>query len=66
MGKDDTWDLVTSSDNPCAGPLVDSYLKIPTEEQKQVEVKVNHADTLPHVLAAVSYTHLTLPTICSV
>jgi len=42
-GKGEEWDPVRRAGNPCASPLVDSYLTFVSEEQKQVGVPVNQA-----------------------
>ena len=42
-GKGGEWDPTRRVGNPCASPLVGSYLKFVSEEQKQVGVPVNQA-----------------------
>lgn len=50
-GKGDEWDPVSKSGNPCASPLVDSYLTFVNEEQRQVGVPINQAvPMLAHTL----------------
>ena len=50
-GKGEEWDPARRVSNPCASPLVDSYLTFLSEKQKQVGVPVNQAaPMLEHVL----------------
>lgn len=45
-GKGEEWDPIRQMGNPCASPLVDSYLTFVSEEQKKVGVAVNQAQPL--------------------
>ena len=50
-GKWEKWDPARRVGNPCASPLVDSYLTFLSEEQKQVGIPVNQAaPMLEHTL----------------
>ena len=50
-GKGEEWDPARRVGNPCASPLVDSYLTCASEEQKLVGVPVNQAaPMLDHTL----------------
>ena len=44
-GKGEEWDPARRVGNPCAIPLVDSYLTSMSEEQKQVGVPVNQGSS---------------------
>lgn len=51
LGKEEEWDRLHQSGNPCGTPLVDSYSTFTGVEQKKVGVSVNQADAiLTHTL----------------